>query len=70
MNLRSYQPLKNIRKRLPIWIFGTIVLLLIDEYVKEGYVFDIHDIVKPLTHENIIVILIAILIAITKLKKY
>ncbi|RLG98318.1 hypothetical protein DRO29_01175 [Candidatus Bathyarchaeota archaeon] len=56
--MNGYEPLKNFKRRLPVWLIGLIVLTLIDEYVKEGYWFKPSDVLKPLTHENIIVILI------------
>ena len=43
---------------------------VIDEYLKEGYIFDVSDVLKPLTHENIIVILLGILLIYTFLKRY
>ena len=59
--LKTYRPLRNARKRIPIWIIGLITILLIDEYVKEGYLFNPNDVIKPLTHENLIATLIVIL---------
>jgi len=60
--MNGYNPLKNIKRRLPIWLIGFIILLFIDEYIKEGYLFKLSDIFKPLTHENIIIIIVTILI--------
>ena len=51
---------KRILYRIPIWCFMLCVTLLIDEYVKEGYLFSISDIVYPMTHEFLITTLIAI----------
>jgi len=58
----GYNVTKNIKKRLPIWLIGFLILLFIDEYIKEGYLFKPSDIFKPLTHENIIVIITIALI--------
>ena len=49
---------KRVKLRLRIWIAGLIVLLLIDEYIKEGYLFKLSDVFCIGTHENIISMLI------------
>jgi hypothetical protein len=49
-------------KRLMMWIIGLLSLILIDEYIKEGYLINYYDFIKPLTHENILLILATILI--------
>jgi len=54
---------KKWAKRLILWLGGIIILLLLDEKIKEGYWFKPEEIVIPFTHENIITaLLIAILI--------
>ena len=50
----------------PVW---TIIFIFIDEKIKEGYFFDPHDVKKPFTHENLTVIVSAILTIITLLKR-
>jgi hypothetical protein len=41
-------------KRLMLWNIGMIILLLLDEYIKEGYLIKISDFLKPFTHENLL----------------
>ena len=54
--------MKKIFKRLWFWIIWAIVGLLVDEYIKEGYLFRVEDIYNPnFTHEKIIIILLIIL---------
>ena len=54
---------KRLLYRLWFWIIWAIVGLLIDEYIKEGYIFRIEDIYNPnFTHEKIIITLLIILI--------
>jgi len=48
--------LKNIRKRIHWWYAWIIVLLLVDEYIKEGYLIKPSDFLKPLTHENLLLL--------------
>jgi len=67
---KEYRPLKHIKRRIVLWLLLSILGLLIDEYLKEGYIFDVSDVLKPLTHENIIVILLGILLIYTFLKRY
>jgi len=40
-------------KRLMLWNIGLMILLLVDEYIKEGYFIKMSDFLKPLTHENL-----------------
>jgi len=46
---------KNFYKRSLFWIALVIFGLLCDEYIKEGYLFDIRDVVIYGTHEFLIV---------------
>jgi len=48
---------KRIHLRLPILLIGLAVLLVVDEYVKEGYLFDVRDVFIVGTHEFIVVLL-------------
>lgn len=52
--------LSDLRKkfwvRVPFWSFSLSFLLLIDEYIKEGYIFNPYDILTPGTHENLFII--------------
>ena len=47
---------KNIRKRIHLWFIFAIVFLLLDEYLKEGYLFKLEDITKLFTHEFLITV--------------
>jgi hypothetical protein len=54
-------------KRLILWNIGLMILLLLDEYVKEGYLIKISDFLKLFTHENLLSIgmmILAIIISI------
>jgi len=53
---------KRLRVRKYVWILGLTILLLIDEYLKEGYVFNKSDILTYGTHEFIILFLLLSLI--------
>jgi len=53
---------KRWRERLNLWLGSGLVLLLADEYIKEGYLFDPHDVAVPGTHESIITVVIILLI--------
>lgn len=46
--------LKKIDVRLPLLVAGLSSLLLLDEYVKEGYLFNPEDILDLGSHESII----------------
>ena len=61
---------KNWRKRASVWLVGLICLLLLDEYIKEGYFFDVKDILIPGTHEFLVVVLTVILAFLTALGFY
>jgi len=56
-------------KRLIAWDIALVIMLLVDEYIKEGYLIKIDDFIKPLTHENILSILITTLIILIVLLK-
>jgi len=56
-------------KRLIAWNIALVIMLLVDEYIKEGYLIKIDDFIKPLTHENILSILITTLIVLIVLLK-
>ena len=61
---------KKLWKRLNLWLLGLITLVLLDEYVKEGYFFKFDDVAKPFTHEQLVIWLVGVLILINILKKY
>jgi len=48
---------KNFYKRSLFWIALVIFGLLTDEYIKEGYLFDIRDVAVYGTHEFLVAIL-------------
>lgn len=63
----SYRPgikdlKKKLRKRLNLWLGSFLILLLADEYLKEGYLFDPQDVLIPGTHENLIIVVILTII--------
>ncbi|RLI76104.1 hypothetical protein DRP05_13500 [Archaeoglobales archaeon] len=47
---------RRIHIRLPVFLIGLAVLLVVDEYVKEGYLFDFRDVVIVGTHEFAVVV--------------
>jgi Ni,Fe-hydrogenase I cytochrome b subunit len=51
-------------KRIITWIMIVLAGVLIDEYLKEGYLFNPNDLIKIATHENIVLILLLILVGI------
>lgn len=53
---------KNINKRKYLWIVASILFLIADEYVKEGYFFDPGDLTIYGTHEFLIGLLVALLV--------
>jgi len=62
--------MKKVFTRLWFWLVWAITGLLIDEYIKEGYLFKLEDIFNAnITHEKIIVSLIILLIIIMVRKK-
>ncbi|MHC1629276.1 MAG: hypothetical protein ACXQTI_10695 [Candidatus Nezhaarchaeales archaeon] len=50
-DLTKKQPL-----RLLIWYIFFLLLILIDEYVKEGYIFNPDEVLTPFTHEFLILV--------------
>ena len=53
---------KKIWRRTEFWITWITIGLLIDEYIKEGYLFKIEDIFNAnITHEKIIIFLLIVL---------
>jgi len=51
---------KNLPKRIEFWLLWLICGILIDEVLKEGYIFSLWDIISPnITHEKIILVLVA-----------
>jgi len=59
----------KVIKRLIVWDIVLVIMLLVDEYIKEGYLIKIDDFIKPFTHENILSILITTLIILIVLLK-
>ena len=51
-------------KRLMLWNIGLMILLLLDEYIKEGYLIKASDFLRLLTHENLLLIGLMILVLI------
>jgi len=49
--------------RIYVWLVGLIVLLLVDEYVKEGYLYKLSDATQLFSHEFFINCLLAIILA-------
>jgi len=47
---------KKFWDRAVLWSFSLSILLLLDEYVKEGYFFNPYDILVPGTHESLILV--------------
>jgi hypothetical protein len=54
--------MNKIMKRIITWIMIVLAGVLIDEYLKEGYLFNPNDLIKIATHENIVLILLLVLI--------
>jgi len=52
---------KRWRQRLSVALLVSAIMVLIDEAVKEGYVFDPADLLTPaITHEKIFVVLLGV----------
>lgn len=48
---------KKLKERATLWLSALIILILADEYIKEGYLFRFTDIYSlELTHEKLILI--------------
>ncbi len=61
---------KKIWRRTEFWLIWITIGLLIDEYIKEGYLFKLKDVWNThITHEKIIVSLIILLIIIMVKKR-
>ena len=63
---------KKFWRRLPLWLTLVTVLILADEYVKEGYLLDPRDLLVIGTHENILLIFyvaVAVLVALKRILK-
>lgn len=53
--------LKNLVKRVPFWIVAIVGFILVDEYIKEGYLFKIEDLLSgQITHEKLILFTVLI----------
>jgi len=49
--------IKNIKNRLAFLFLTLSIFVLIDEFVKEGYIFDIYDLINfNITHEKLFLI--------------
>lgn len=59
--------LKKQPKRLNIWTAIIIMLILIDEWVKEGYILNPSDFTNPLSHEFLLIITLLISLVLNKL---
>jgi hypothetical protein len=52
---------KNWRNRLGMAAIFTAFFILVDEYLKEGYIFDYNDILTaPPTHEQLFIVFLII----------
>ena len=51
--MERYRPLKNLAKRVWLWLITALIFVIADEYVKEGYLFNPGDLLVPFTHEQI-----------------
>jgi len=60
---------KNFWKRVSWLSFISIVALLGDEYIKEGYLFNPADVTNPLAHEFWIIVFIIISVTSTYISK-
>ena len=64
MGRRIGELAKRIYERLLVWLGCGLILVLLDEYVKEGYVFNPGDVLNPAvvpSHEQIALCLAAAL---------
>lgn len=52
------EALKQVRRRLGLWLLAGALLTLVDEYLKEGYVFKPSDLLVPFTHEQFFTLLL------------
>ncbi|GAI00326.1 unnamed protein product [marine sediment metagenome] len=56
--------LKKLKDRIRVWLVALLALILIDEVVKEGYLFKFEDLFTlEFTHEKLFVAVAAMLVA-------
>jgi hypothetical protein len=48
---------KRLRLRAFLWTAGLTILILLDEFIKEGYLAKLEDFLKPGTHESLLMAL-------------
>lgn len=60
---------KNFWRRLNLGAFILVLWLLMDEYLKEGYLFNPSDITRPFTHEFLISVTVIIMICLNQYRK-
>jgi hypothetical protein len=48
---------KRLRLRAFLWTAGLSILILLDEFIKEGYLARLEDFLKPGTHESLLMAL-------------
>jgi len=51
---------KRASLRLKIFLIFLMAWLVVDEWLKEGYFFDLSDLTQPLTHEFFFVVLLSL----------
>ena len=51
---------KRADVRLKIFLAFLMAWLVVDEWVKEGYLFDVSDLTQPLTHEFFLIVLLCL----------
>ena len=61
---------KNFWRRLNLGAFVLILWLLMDEYLKEGYLFNLSDIFRPFTHEFLISVTVIIMVCLNQYRKH
>jgi len=49
---------KKLLKRFDFWCLSAVFFLIVDEIIKEGYMFDIRDVLIPGTHEFLIALFV------------
>lgn len=50
---------KNLPRRIEFWLLWFILAILIDEWLKESYVFNPSDILSPnITHEKLVLVVV------------
>jgi len=53
----GFDGLRRFWRRLPVALVFAIAWLLVDEWLKEGYIFKLSDLLVPGSHETIIIAL-------------